>query len=204
MKKMLIALMVGLLGATFAVAEENGAFIGVGVARSSVDISYESYYNDTVSAIGIPIILGTKRFFTQNFGIRFGGIIDMIDISSQSDENEPRWRAGGVDAFVDALFNFLSFEKADVGVFGGVSLGWAFYSNKAWGRYANASGTWDNKVSGVDVGLNVGVRANLFSHHGVEVYYRRTFMDAKGEYSDGSTIKFKRPSLIGVRYIYSF
>ena len=203
MNKLIIALMIGLLGATFAVAEENGGFIGVGIARSSVDISYESYYNDTVSTTSLPIIVGTKRFFTQNFGIRFGGIIDMIDVSSE-DNNKPSWRAGGVDVFVDALYNFLSFEKVDLGVFGGVSLGWAMYSNKAWGTYTNASGTWDNKVNGVDVGINLGLRANFLAHHGVEVYYRRAFLEAKGEYSDGSTIKFKRPSLIGVRYVYSF
>ena len=200
---MLIALMVGLLGATFAVAEENGGFIGAGVASSSMDINYETYYNDSVSTTSIPIILGTKRFFTKNLGIRFGGIIDLIDVTSE-DSTKPSWRSGGVDAFVDVLFNFLSFEKLEVGAFGGVSLGWAMYSNKAWGTYSTSTGTYDEKVSGVDVGVNLGVRANIFSHHGVEVYYRRAFMEAKGEYSDGSTIKFKRPSQIGVRYIYSF
>lgn len=204
MNKLIIALMIGLLGATFAVAEESGGSFGIGIARSSVDINYASYYKDTVSTTGMPIMIGMKRFFTPKLGIRFGVIIDMIDVSSESEKNEPRWRAGGLDAFVDALYNILSFEKVEAGVFGGVSLGWAMYSNKAWGTYSNASGTWDNKVSGVDVAVNLGVRANILSHHGVEVYYRRAFMEAKSDYSDGSTIKFKRPSSIGVRYIYSF
>ena len=202
MKKSIVALMIGLFSATFMVAEESGYFFGAGLGRGTMEFKYKGssdYKSPTFTSTRIPLMMGAKKFITPNFGYRFGIIFDMVTTSQKQSGTEIQ--SGGIDAFADALFNFLSFTKFDLGVFGGVALGYAGHQQKYWYNYQSHDG---NKINGVDLGVNFGLRTNFLTKHGVEVYYRLGFLEQKGDYANGDTIKFKRPSQIGIRYLYTF
>ena len=70
----------------------------------------------------------------------------------------------------------------------------------------------DFKLSGFDMGVNVGVRAQIAQKHGVELYGRFAFMENKKEETlqeeeDGKmtqTFKAAQPYQVGLRYTFSF
>ena len=70
----------------------------------------------------------------------------------------------------------------------------------------------DFKLSGFDMGVNVGVRAQIVQKHGVELYGRFAFMENKKEETlfeeaDGKTtqtFKAQQPYQVGLRYTFSF
>ena len=70
----------------------------------------------------------------------------------------------------------------------------------------------DFKLSGFDMGVNVGVRVQIAQKHGVELYGRFAFMENKKEktlYEDADTkttqtFKAQQPYQVGLRYTFSF
>ena len=145
----------GILGASSALAETSGAFVGVQAgygganakseyAFASVDGSHESPGADATklaSSFRYGFLAGYKQFFTEKFGLRYYGV---IDFGTQSEHKiGPSLNEKTLDYFdftktvkistlnlnanVDALYNFEQNDSFEFGVFGGLSLGYTSY-----------------------------------------------------------------------------
>lgn len=229
----------GILGASSALAETSGAFVGVqfgfggaktknefcssGGGRSACQIDSKS-----ASALRYGFLAGYKQFFTENFGLRYYGVVDYgadfkIDNAFYMGEIinfSPKISALNLGANVDALYNFISNDSLEFGVFGGLSLAYASYKAKnalmdvtpMMTGGSDKPAFKDFKLSGFDVGVNVGVRAQIAQKHGVELYGRFAFMENKKEETlfeeaggkATQTFKVSQPYQVGLRYTFSF
>ena len=219
--------LVGILGATNAVAEESGVFVGVqagyGGANAKMEISPAGYVDNQkvngMSGFRYGLVAGYKQFFTPEFGARYYAMVDLgtdyskeqteKDKDENGDEIEVKRKAKintyNITANADALYNFLSNDALDFGAFAGLSLGYVNHKFKA-------EETLDNiKPSGFDLGINFGFRANIAANHGVELYSRFGILQQKKELKGedaGSivkvTYKVQQPYQIGLRYTFSF
>ena len=224
----------GILGASSALAETDGVFAGVqfgfGGAKTKNELCiFDVCETDSksASALRYGFLAGYKQFFTENFGLRYYGVVDYgadfkIDNALYIGEKRkfsPKISALNLSANVDALYNFISNDSLEFGAFGGLSLAYASYKAKnalmdvtpmmAGGEPPAFK---DFKLSGFDVGVNVGVRAQIVQKHGVELYGRFAFMENKKEETlleeeDGKitqTFKAAQPYQVGLRYTFSF
>ena len=229
----------GILGASSALAETNGAFVGVqlgfGGAKTTNEfcesgggMSVCKTDSKSASALRYGFLAGYKQFFTENFGLRYYGVVDYgadfkIDNAFYGDgmviKSSPKISALNLSANVDALYNFISNDSLEFGAFGGLSLAYANYKAKnalmdVTPMMAGGSepAFKDFKLSGFDVGVNVGVRAQIAQKHGVELYGRFAFMENKKEetlYEEAGgkmtqTFKAAQPYQVGLRYTFSF
>ena len=231
--------MAGILGASSALAETSGAFVGVqfGLGGANAKSEYaiftdgQSWGADatkSASSFRYGFLEGYKQFFTEKFGLRYYGVIDF----GQSEHKiGSRSGVGGyfnftetikistlnLNANVDALYNFISNDSLEFGVFGGLSLGYTSYKAQSIAingvnptnftySYKDLSG------SGFDFGINFGLRANIAQKHGVELYSRFSLLKQKDDYkyalNEQITIltKFevRQPYAVGLRYSFSF
>ena len=224
---------VGLLVAasvTNAAAETDGWFVGgqLGLRGLSVKVdasaqgstyitgsdgewvdggfSFGAQGNGDETGVKYGLLAGYKQFFTENFGARYYAGADFGHYTYNYNAN------------ADALYNFMVKENFELGVFAGLWLGYVIHDL--------GNNEYFENPSGVDFGLNVGLRANIAQNHGVELFGRFGFLEQKSEYkwnspyngayetvgggyvassSDVRTeIKCSQPYHIGVRYIYSF
>ena len=228
----------GILGASSALAETDGAFVGVqfgfggakttnefcssGGGMSACQIDLKS-----ASALRYGFLAGYKQFFTENFGLRYYGVVDYgadfkIDNAFYMGKIinfSPKISALSLSANVDALYNFISNDSLEFGAFGGLSLAYASYKAKNALMDVTPMTTGgsepafkDFKLSGFDMGVNVGVRAQIAQKHGVELYGRFAFMENKKEetlYEEAlgkatQTFKAAQPYQVGLRYTFSF
>ena len=228
----------GILGASSALAETDGAFVGVqfgfGGAKTTNELcelgggmSICKTDSKSASALRYGFLAGYKQFFTENFGLRYYGVVDYgadfkIDNAFYGDgmviKSSPKISALNLSANVDALYNFISNDSLEFGAFGGLSLAYASYKAKnalidLMPILAGGEPTFkDFKLSGFDMGVNVGVRAQIVQKHGVELYGRFAFMENKKEETlledaDGKTtqtFKAAQPYQVGLRYTFSF
>ena len=203
----------GILGASSALAETSGAFVGVQGAYGSAETNIEtgSLVSQVVGtqtsdksldfgAFRYGFVAGYKQFFTDSFGLRYYGMLDYgtniheEDVAGETISVE--FDTLNVNANVDALYNFISGENLDFGVFAGVSLGYANLLPKD-------AGDDESGVGGFDAGINLGVRVNLSGHHGIELFSRIGVAEQKEE-GKIITTKFSQPYQIGLRYAFSF
>ena len=238
----------GILGATAAVAEQSGAFIGVqvgyGATNAEVDIAIYGPYDTTNYGSGLQsgisfrygILGGYKQFFTENFGLRYYGVIDFgtaskhknigvkeiwVDNAFLGSYEEKQVSTFNINANIDALYNFISNESLDFGVFAGLSLGYTSSTAEGVaedGKNADSSEHYgDLKASGFDLGINFGLRTNIAQNHGIELYSRFSVLEQKADkfyqravFYDGTSTevstKFKAQQLytVGLRYTFSF
>lgn len=226
----------GILGASSALAETSGAFVGVQfgfgganakneVCSSAGIISICKTDSKSASALRYGFLAGYKQFFTENFGLRYYGVVDYgadfkIDNAFYGDgmviKSSPKISALNLSANVDALYNFISNDSLEFGAFGGLSLAYASYKAKNALIDTTPSSSEpafkDFKLSGFDVGVNVGVRAQIAQKHGVELYGRFAFMENKkeetlfevGDTKAIQTFKAAQPYQVGLRYTFSF
>ena len=230
----------GILGASSALAETDGAFVGVqfgfGGAKTTNEycelgagMSVCKTDSKSASALRYGFLAGYKQFFTENFGLRYYGVVDYgadfkidnaIDGNGMVIKSSPKISVLNLSANVDALYNFISNDSLEFGVFGGLSLAYASYKAKNALMEVTPMMTGgsdkpafkDFKLSGFDMGVNVGVRAQIVQKHGVELYGRFAFMENKKEETlfeeaDGKmtqTFKAAQPYQVGLRYTFSF
>ena len=231
----------GILGASSALAETDGAFVGVQFGFGGANTTNEfcssgggmsicKTDSKSASALRYGFLAGYKQFFTENFGLRYYGVVDYgadfkIDNALEGGGGEmikfsPKISALNLSANVDALYNFISNDSLEFGAFGGLSLAYASYKakNALWDLTPIMTGGSDKpafkdfKLSGFDMGVNVGVRAQIAQKHGVELYGRFAFMENKKEETlyeeeDGKatqTFKAQQPYQVGLRYTFSF
>ena len=182
--------LVGILGATSAVAEENGAFVGVQAGYGKMEFKVGGISGKiTASGARYGLVAGYKQFFTPAFGVRYYALLDFGQYEDDNGVAEPTYN---FNVNADALYNFLSNDALDFGAFAGLSLGYANY--------------YDSEVSGFDLGLNFGLRANIAANHGVELYSRFGLFQQEKDiyYPFEFTAKFKQPYQVGLRYTFLF
>ena len=200
----------GILGASSALAETDGAFVGVQlgfggantaneVCSSAGIISICNTDSKSANALRYGFLAGYKQFFTEKFGLRYYGVVDYgadfkIDNAIEGAGGEmikfsPKISVLNLSANVDALYNFISNDSLKFGAFGGLSLAYASYKAKnalmdvtpMMTGGSDKPAFKDFKLSGFDMGVNVSVRAQIAQKHGVELYGRFAFMENKKE-----------------------
>lgn len=108
----------GILGASSALAETSGAFVGVQFglgganakseyavvsADGSTDETHEADATKSASSFRYGFLAGYKQFFTEKFGLRYYGV---IDFGTQSEHKiGPSFNASGASP-AEAYFNF--------------------------------------------------------------------------------------------------
>ena len=231
----------GILGASSALAETSGAFVGVQAGFGGANTTNEfcssgggmsacQTDSKSASALRYGFLAGYKQFFTENFGLRYYGVVDYgadFKIDNAFDgangmviKSSPKISALNLSANVDALYNFISNDSLEFGAFGGLSLAYASYKAKnalmdvtpMMTGGSDKPAFKDFKLSGFDVGVNVGVRAQIAQKHGVELYGRFAFMEKIKEetlYEEAlgkmtQTFKAAQPYQVGLRYTFSF
>ena len=229
----------GILGASSALAETSGAFVGVQFGFGGANTKNEfcssgggmsacQIDSKSANALRYGFLAGYKQFFTENFGLRYYGVVDYgadfkIDNAFYMGKMvnfSPKISALNLSANVDALYNFISNDSLEFGAFGGLSLAYASYKAKNALMDVTPMTTGgsdepafkDFKLSGFDMGVNVGVRAQIVQKHGVELYGRFAFMENKKEetlYEEAlgkltQTFKATQPYQVGLRYTFSF
>ena len=139
----------GILGASSALAETDGAFVGVQLGFGGANTTNEfcsagggrsacQTDSKSASALRYGFLAGYKQFFTENFGLRYYGVVDYgadfkIDNAFYMGEIinfSPKISALNLSANVDALYNFVSNDSLEFGAFGGLSLAYASYKAK--------------------------------------------------------------------------
>ncbi len=226
----------GILGASSALAETDGAFVGVQFGFGGANTKNEPCESGvcktdskSASALRYGFLAGYKQFFTENFGLRYYGVVDYgadfkidnaIEGGGRTISFSPKISALNLSANVDALYNFISNDSLEFGAFGGLSLAYASYKAKnalmditpMMTGGSDKPAFKDFKFSGFDVGVNVGVRAQIAQKHGVELYGRFAFMENKKEETlfeeedekMTQTFKAQQPYQVGLRYTFSF
>lgn len=229
----------GILGASSALAETDGVFAGVQFGFGGANTKNEfcssggemdacQIDSKSASALRYGFLAGYKQFFTENFGLRYYGVVDYgadfkIDNAFYMGKMvnfSPKISALNLSANVDALYNFISNDSLEFGAFGGLSLAYASYKAKNALMDVTPMTTGgsdepafkDFKLSGFDMGVNVGVRAQIAQKHGVELYGRFAFMENKKEETlfenalgkATQTFKAAQPYQVGLRYTFSF
>ena len=184
------------------------------------------------NGFGYGIIAGYKYFFTPQIGIRAyanfnhtRGEVDVSNDTGRTSTNFANLFNYGVN--VDFLGNFLSTENMDIGGFLGIGLGAKSLTGPDIKNQRNAIKEAANtaKLNGAnvdvstpaatfDVALNVGLRANLAKHHGVEAVARVPFLpatiadlsikDPTSGASESLNYSVRSTWSLNVRYTYSF
>ena len=204
----------GILGASGALAETSGVFVGLQGNTNFGSMTNKTEYEggdsekNTNTQNQIGVLGGYKFFFMPEFGVRAYGVLNYQNRQNKYESGKDTDSTLGVNANVDALYNFVSTESLDFGLFAGVSLGYASNTSKDEPDVGDSSKT---TTSGFDAGINFGLRANVAQNHGLELYSRFGLTEQKKDetenYGGGDvkiTHKNKQPYTIGLRYTYSF
>ena len=215
----------GILGASTALAETDGAFVGVQAGYGGLKVKIErenkdandasnnqseTLFNESMGGFRYGFLAGYKQFFTPEFGARYYASVDLgtdykKDITEGGTKTTIKVSSYNIAANADALYNFISSSDLDFGAFLGLSLGYANHKLKG------TDGSPDIKPSGFDLGINFGLRTNIAQNHGIELYSRFGVLQQKKEIKetyDGSevimTYKAQQPYQVGLRYVFSF
>ena len=213
------------LTSSVVVAEESGAFVGLGLGFGGSSVKAEMSIGgvstkDTANGSGLNygLIAGYKQFFTDSFGLRYYVNIDYNSSKIKADGEKASLNAINYGVNVDALYNFVSSDGMDFGAFLGLGLGANTWSGKAVDGFKEQTKDSGKKVSttGFDLALNAGLRGVFAKQHGVEIAVRVPFMGTKivdgnvdlGIPGIGDTMKVEstitRNYNVGVRYTFSF
>lgn len=221
MKRLLISSIAAMaLTSSVVVAEESGAFVGLGLGFGGSSVKAEMSIGgvstkDTANGSGLNygLIAGYKQFFTDSFGLRYYANIDYN--SSKVDFGAENGGKGSLNAInygvnVDALYNFVRSDGMDFGAFLGLGLGANTWSGKAVDTGKEMANVANKSLSttGFDLALNAGLRGVFAKQHGVEVFARvpfiaTTMLDAK-EGAESVKYSTSRNYNAGVRYTFSF
>ena len=148
-------------------------------------------------------LAGYKQFFTPKFGLRYYAAFNVGKYqyngkAYQRSDKPPlyEWEfrttythkisEQHLSVNVDALYDFITNDIWDFGVFGGVSLGYVWYQydmNEGVNWYYWERGYKQiDKMQDFDIGLNLGLRVNLIKRHGIEFYSRFSLMKQRETY----------------------
>lgn len=225
MKKLISSfVLVGILGVSSAVAEENGAFVGIQFGYGSVNLkkaySYNTIkqeYNDNeLAGNRFGFVFGRKYFTTPALGYRFYLLVDMGNYYEHDKDGEKIRGAAQNSTFninlnLDGLFKLISEKNLDFGVFVGASLGYVRYNYKEENiRLGNTLWHTEATLQGFDAELNLGLRANIAQKHGFEFYTRLGPTTQKKEAPDAQKNQYffqyqiTTATQFALRYTYSW
>lgn len=216
MKKLIVSGALALAFSTSAVvAEESGAFVGVDLGMSNAVMTRDAGANvgsNKAASIGnfrYGLLGGYKWFFTENFGLRA-----YLQVNNGANQTPSGLDAHttintlNVMANVDALYNLYSTQESSIGLFAGLSFGYAIHSGKA---VDDLKKTGLKDPSGFDMGINFGLRTIIAKHHGIEFFNRFGVIGASATSTLGAApaavdVKMTtlQPYAFGVRYTYNF
>ncbi|MGX2970835.1 outer membrane beta-barrel protein [Helicobacter sp. T3_23-1059] len=242
LSKMVTSVAVASVLANGVFAEESGVFVGleagsVGYGNLNYEYNDETTTNGTTektkgrtdggaNSFGYGITVGYKHFFTPKLGLRGYANFNHIhgEIGAGNGRNIGNLFNYGVN--VDFLGNFYSAESLDIGGFIGLGIGANSLTGTDINSIRNYAKEIIKQVEGVegvsssistpaasfDAHLNVGLRANLAKHHGIEAVAKVPFLPATiADYSVSSqgnsmkvTQQIRNTWNFNVRYTYSF
>lgn len=193
----------------FSKAEETSWFIGgeIGFGGSEIRGKFTSYdYYDSPSTetlkigntnFAIGLIAGKKHFVTQKLGMR---IYANLALQPALQFILINYGANG-----DFLGNFYENETFEIGGFAGLSLGGNSYvANMSINSPQLNSGSMTSSISGFDVALNIGLRANIKKYHGVEIVARVPFIPTNIYDMEWIKVDLANTYRITFRYNYNF
>ena len=195
----------GILGASTALADEGVYFFGVqgGSGTSKYTLEATPSAKADFKGLRYGIVFGQKGFSTDYdfLGVRYYLMGD-YGTYKYTDIETFEISTFNLSLNFDALLNFFSTDNFDLGVFAGVGLGYAYHKVPIS----------EMMMSGVDVGVNLGLMGSFAQNHSIEFYTRFSFMEQELKsngynlYSGYSsfTEKVQQPFQAGLRYIYSF
>lgn len=187
-------------------------------------------------------LAGYKQFFTPQFGLRYYAVFNVgkYEYSGYGykikEPNPPHMgflrtkfihkiKEQHLSINVDVLYNFITNELLDFGVFGGVSLAYVIYKydmNKDLNeKYMAEEYMQIDAMKDFDMGLNLGLRANFIKRHSIELYSRFALMKQRETYAvvvkpahsydyraeehyESVTLTNKPHTSFGIRYVFSF
>ncbi len=195
--KIAISLALLFSSANIALAEESGGFVGIGVGYGGNSLKTKYSYmgagnmtddniTKTFGGVDYGFVAGYKQFFTLHFGLRYYGNINLNH--SKISENKFNLMGSNADitlinysANVDFLGNFISNQTLDFGGFIGLGIGGNTWIGQAIDKLKSNLGQImakyamnDAKLTNnsIDLAINVGLRANIVTHHGIELAVR--------------------------------
>ena len=197
MRKLVSMAAVAVLCSTSALfAETSGAFLGLGVGYGNIklqdkfddhnDIGGGSYkQTEKANGVSYGFVVGYKQFFNDYLGLRYYANLDLTHGKFKSEspdgtKNSHNTTFINYGVNVDFLGNFVSNESLDFGGFIGLGIGGNTIKDKYLDdikkAYEEAGITSKLKTTGFDIALNVGLRTNIATNHGVEVAFRVPFL----------------------------
>lgn len=174
------------------------------------------------------VVVGYKQFFTPYLGLRYYANASLTHTNLKNDNYKNSSWKQKVDgtlinygANVDFLANFVANESLDFGAFLGLGIGgntWMSedldeFEDREVASVGNAiNEEWKLTRTGFDIALNVGLRANIATHHGIELVARvpflgTTLLDKKASLGNQSaSVKsvLHQPFSVTARYTFSF
>ena len=204
MKKTLTSVALAAAMATSSlVAEDSGFFGGVNLGYGAAKPSGTNTKNsisivgDNYTGFRYGLLGGYKEILSSNVGMRYYATLDFGgNYTNGSGNGKPEVRTINLYANGDALFNFAHDDAMEYGAFVGLALGYVHHK-------ISGGGVDNTKLNGFDLGVNVGLRAQSFNHHSLEIYSRFGLLN-QDTTASGDTYKVSQPYQVGVRYIYSF
>lgn len=149
----------GILGASSALAENEGSFVGLHFGSASIKSTATFTYDagGSVSATGTKsrfgVVYGSYAPINEEMGYRIYGFADLDDDLYNFNAN------------ADFLYTFVKFEKAELRGFAGA------YAGAVIGTGIKFDSK-DQIFWGIDAGINAGLRVVLLEKHGIEAFYR--------------------------------
>ena len=199
-------------GANLAVAEESGGFVGFGIGGGGTQWKASKGGESgkvNYSGLNYGFVGGYKQFFTPYLGLRYYVNVDLHHNMSKhkNEEKKPDIIIANYGVNVDFLGNFVSSESVDFGGFVGVGIG----ANTLTGKYIEDWKTMNENsgekfnTTGFDIALNVGLRTNIATNHGLEIVARVPFLPVTmWTAPDGTKYTFGQTYSVLARYTFSF
>lgn len=166
--KIIISIVLLFGGANIALAEESGAFFGIGIGGGGTTLvkdSNEEIHKETLGGINYGIIDGYRQFFTPNLGLRYYINLDLHHNLAKSSGTLYNIMIIDYGINVDFLWTPISSESLDFGAFIGIGIG----GNTIIGKPIATNTTFG---SAINVGLRANIATNHTIKHGIEVAVR--------------------------------
>ncbi|MGX3097778.1 outer membrane beta-barrel protein [Helicobacter sp. 23-1046] len=229
------------LFSTQAKAEESGVFVGgqimYGDLRYSENFTESvtggnavmGYYSSNNTAPGYGVLAGYKHFFNPFFGFRAYGNFYYNTFSFQG--RSANYGAQGnleggkeslyqfnLTANADALFNVIAGENFNLGVFGGVGIGFQYWKSNRLDKVYQLHNTFikqnqpferqEDRRFGVALNWNAGVRMNFLKVNSLEIgavipMFETTIMDYKGYWYGTAMVPQGIEHKVGARQSYN-
>ena len=153
-------------GANTALAEESGGFVGIGIGGGGTEFKTETItngvkddYKVNLGGINYGFVGGYKQFFTPRLGLRYYANLDLHHNLKKVESNQIDITIINYGANVDFLGNFITNKMLDFGGFIGLGIGGNTIKIKDFD-------------TDLEFALNVGLRTNIATNHGVELVAR--------------------------------